>query len=124
MVSRPRGCFDRCTTRFARAQAPLQLLQEKVLLGDRGAAALPKMLGLVRALAKLPDSDVGVTAWGHLEGHADVVSRAATKMEGGAADAAKAFEEMVGGGGSKVRQPPCGVCHPASVVCTVYSVVA
>ena len=83
------------------------------------------MLGLVRALAKLPDSDVGVTAWGHLEGHADVVSRAATKMEGGAADAAKAFEEMVGGGGSKVRQPPCGVCNPGICCpCTVYSVVA
>ena len=59
--------------------SPLQLLQEKVLNGSQGGV-LPKMLGVLRSLHAIPDSDVGLAAWSRLEIVVDAIATTSAKV--------------------------------------------
>ena len=65
--------------------SPLQLLQEHALSASH-VGILPRLLAVLRSLASVPDSAVGMLAWGHLERLADATATAANKHGGDATE--------------------------------------
>jgi len=86
---------------------PYQLLQAKLGESSAAARAVPRLLSLLRSLAALPDDDVGLAAWAHLDVRAAAALGAAT-----AAESANALEKTLGlPGVAGVRAPSDATVH-------------
>ena len=96
--------------------SPLQLLQDRVLNATT-SAILPKFLSVLRALSALPDSEMGLVAWSHLEKLAESTIDAVAKND----DVEKLRAALTaslgggggGGGGGAAAAPPGPPAPPA-----------